>query len=60
MCRLILYAGNYSVATVPRGVLARNCEGTEQLRMQIKGIVISAKCTVRHGFSFEGDQVQII
>ena len=33
---------NYSVATVPRGVLARNCEGTEQLRMQIK-IVISIK-----------------
>ncbi len=41
-------------------ILACNCEGTEQLRMQIKGIVISAKCTVRHGFSFAGDQVQII
>ena len=41
-------------------ILARNCEGTEQLRMQIKGIVTSAKCTVRHGFSFAGDQVQII
>ena len=26
---------NYSVTTVPRGVLARNCEGTEQLRIYL-------------------------
>ena len=34
-------------------ILARNCEGTEQLRMQIKGIVISAKCTVRHALALQ-------
>ena len=49
-----------SVILLFKCILARNCEGTEQLRMQIKSIVISAKCTVRYGFSFADNQVQII
>lgn len=43
MCRWILYAGN--------------CEGTEQLRMQIKSMVMFIKGTVQYGFA-AGDQIQ--